>query len=428
MKNKAYAYLLCKSSHAIKKNRLRKSTLFILKLIILMLISSVSIISVKAQDNDGDGILNIADFDDDNDGIPDNVECATTNTVTNGTFTGNINGWTVSSSWQYSSNFAFTETDNVSNVTISQSLNNLTRTNTIIPLTLTLGAGDGSNSLGGTGSLRILLNGIVYATINNSTVRTVGVNNVTISLANGATSNFVPYSTASMPGFTLQTFTLNIPNGAVPDTAVLQFSATADADDWSLDDISVPVFTCDTDGDTIPDYLDFDSDNDGCPDSIEGDENVKYPQLNANGSINITANGGINGNGIPNLVNSGGVADIGADTGQGIGSSKSSAVNACLCYKPSVTSGTILNTQYGITSLGRAGINSGNWPIVRKGGWVALEAKAKGFVPNRLTTAQKNALTPVEGMLVYDTNLDCLSIYDGTSWKCFNTQTCPDVL
>ncbi|BFO67490.1 LamG-like jellyroll fold domain-containing protein [Chryseobacterium sp. KCF3-3] len=95
------------------------------------------------------------------------------------------------------------------------------------------------------------------------------------------------------------------------------------------------------------------------------------------------------------------------------------------CYRPRAT-GTSLDTQFGISSLGRAGTNNGNWPMVRKGAWVALESKTKGFVVNRLTTTQKNALVPVEGMLVYDKDLDCLSIYNGSAWKCLNVQTCPD--
>lgn len=182
----------------------------------------------------------------------------------------------------------------------------------------------------------------------------------------------------------------------------------------------------DTDSDGIPDYLDLDSDGDGCFDTLESDENVTPDQINTDGSINTTANGGVNATGVPNLVNSGGAADTGGDQGQGLGSSANAAVNECFCYKPSVTAGTVLDTQYGITSLQRAGAVNGNWPMARKGGWTALEAKTKGFVPNRLTTTQKNALISVEGMMVYDTDLDCLSIYDGTEWKCFSTQACPD--
>ncbi|GEN74046.1 DUF7933 domain-containing protein [Chryseobacterium lathyri] len=103
------------------------------------------------------------------------------------------------------------------------------------------------------------------------------------------------------------------------------------------------------------------------------------------------------------------------------------------CYKPAVTAGTVLDTKSGITALGRAGAENGNWPMVRKGAWTALEAKTKGFVVNRIpTTAQVNTIAaPVEGMMVYDEEADCLKIYTTTdngltfSWQCFNTQTCP---
>ncbi|MBB4807527.1 putative repeat protein (TIGR01451 family) [Chryseobacterium defluvii] len=104
-----------------------------------------------------------------------------------------------------------------------------------------------------------------------------------------------------------------------------------------------------------------------------------------------------------------------------------------VCYKPAVTAGTVLNTPQGITSLGRAGADTAgnNWPMVRKGAWTVLEAKTKGFVLNRLTSAQITAIPSadlVEGMMVYNTTLDCLQVNtDGTAagWACFNTQTCP---
>ncbi|MGB4655089.1 MAG: hypothetical protein WBH98_06625 [Bacteroidales bacterium] len=86
---------------------------------------------------------------------------------------------------------------------------------------------------------------------------------------------------------------------------------------------------CDADSDGIPNFLDLDSDGDGCYDAIEGDENVTATHLNTDGSINIAANGGVNADGVPNLVNSGGAADIGGDVGQGAGYSKNPHINAC---------------------------------------------------------------------------------------------------
>lgn len=55
-----------------------------------------------------------------------------------------------------------------------------------------------------------------------------------------------------------------------------------------------------------------------------------------------------------------------------------------------------------------------------------LESKSKGFVPTRMTEIQVNALvSPVAGMLVYDTTNKCLKLYNGVLWACL-VQTCPD--
>ncbi len=107
-------------------------------------------------------------------------------------------------------------------------------------------------------------------------------------------------------------------------------------------------------------------------------------------------------------------------------------ITSSVCYKPAITSGTILPTKQGITSLARANSGDTNWPGVRKGAWVALESKTKGFVINRLTTTQVSNIPSAdlkEAMMVYNTTINCLQInIDGTAsgWKCFDTQSCPD--
>lgn len=117
----------------------------------------------------------------------------------------------------------------------------------------------------------------------------------------------------------------------------------------------------------------------------------------------------------------------------------------CACYKPGLmTGGAALDTSVGITTLSRAG-GSDNWPMVRKGGWVALESKTKGFVINRVPfeDADNNPATAdvpvgipasdfIEGMLVYDLTNHCLKMYTSTdqgatySWYCIGSQACPD--
>lgn len=100
------------------------------------------------------------------------------------------------------------------------------------------------------------------------------------------------------------------------------------------------------------------------------------------------------------------------------------------CFKPAVVDGNTYPTTHGITALKRAGNDNSNWPMIRQSAWTILEAKSKGFVINRiLTTALVNAIpNPVEGMMVFDLQADCLKInINGTSagWRCFNTPACP---
>lgn len=100
------------------------------------------------------------------------------------------------------------------------------------------------------------------------------------------------------------------------------------------------------------------------------------------------------------------------------------------CLENAVTTGTALDTRSGITSLNRAGAETvnNNWPMVRKGGYLALESNKKPFVITRSSTANlANITNPVEGMMVYDTTENCLKIYVNAAigWRCYNKKTCP---
>jgi hypothetical protein len=45
-----------------------------------------------------------------------------------------------------------------------------------------------------------------------------------------------------------------------------------------------------------------------------------------------------------------------------------------------------------------------------------LESTTRAFVINRVTTAQMNAIVPIEGAMVYNTDIRCLHYYDGENW------------
>lgn len=96
------------------------------------------------------------------------------------------------------------------------------------------------------------------------------------------------------------------------------------------------------------------------------------------------------------------------------------------CYNDPYTGAGGSDTKHGITLLQKAGADNGNWPMIRKSAFTVLESDSKAFVITRLTTTQITALiSPQEGMMVFDTNAKCLKLYDGTSWSCFSTPTCP---
>lgn len=50
-----------------------------------------------------------------------------------------------------------------------------------------------------------------------------------------------------------------------------------------------------------------------------------------------------------------------------------------------------------------------------------LAGTTKAFLPSRLTTTQRNALTPLAGMVIYNTSTSTIQYYDGTAWQ--NTST-----
>lgn len=109
-------------------------------------------------------------------------------------------------------------------------------------------------------------------------------------------------------------------------------------------------------------------------------------------------------------------------------------VNRCTgCYENPGTAAIGSNpSKYGITSLGRAGVDRGNWPMIREGAFTVLESKTKGFVINRIDSPETAISNPQIGMMVFDgdenSGKGCLKInINGTStgWRCFSTESCP---
>lgn len=292
-------------------------------------------------DTDGDGIPDYLDLDDDNDGILDTDECSGEELVVNGIFPTNTHGWTVSN-WAYrnfNGGIAWTNADGATpgvNL-LRQTLNGLEKG--IINLNFSM------IIFGGTAQrLDVYVGSTRYASFVSSSNPTT---TITATAENGATINVTtfPEGTSWTSGW--QDIEITFPYNLTETSQELRFDTYTTGggfgDDVGIDNVSVKITNCDTDEDGIPNRLDLDSDNDGCLDAIEGDENVTTSQLvDAGGTVTVgTGSTAANQNlcadrscvdaqGVPVLVNSGGAADIGGDQGQGFGASRNKGQNACI--------------------------------------------------------------------------------------------------
>lgn len=95
----------------------------------------------------------------------------------------------------------------------------------------------------------------------------------------------------------------------------------------------------------------------------------------------------------------------------GYGSGKK--IVPCHCIKPGATGTPDSYAQIGI--LTKPSITVANWPKSVPNGQLVLDSAGKGLVITHMTTAQRDALIPVEGMVIYNTDLKCVQLYRGTA-------------
>ncbi|WP_315054261.1 hypothetical protein [Chryseobacterium indoltheticum] len=410
-------------------------------------------------DTDGDGIVDLNDIDDDNDGIVDAVEspacfytAAEANTITSVTSPLNAAAGDPTANTEiatlHNGNTSDANPYNFVSQSVASGATIFTVTYptpvTLSSITVTQIASGMSTNASAFGKLYGSVDGVSYILLTSG--NGIALSNTSVTFANAVTTPYRYYQIRSV--------------GTVATGDAIAFNTgTAGIQEISSVIAVTPVYlasahpkpgicSVDTDGDGVPNHLDLNSDGDGCSDLAESGVS---PATDISTPASVTNNNGLSYgiaafklsgsqlNPMATDANNDGLNDSVDPDQNGITNYTSTYANAinmaianCFCYVPAATSGIVLDTPQGITSLGRAGVNADNWPMVRKGAWTALEAKTKGFVPNRLTIAQIN-LIPAgdlrEGMMVYNISSDCLYINtDGTptGWKCFNTQACPD--
>lgn len=403
-------------------------------------------------DSDGDTIPDWLDIDDDNDGILDTVECGFVcgNPFINGGFETpvvNTVGTQVSQNtagigWQTTATDGLIELWPSGSVPSAEGNQfaelNATQVSTLYQTFCLNGAGGTINwSVKHRGR-----NGVDVAAVKFGT-----------TIATAQSSTAVQTMTDNNTAWGSYSGIYNVPVGTTTLVIAFQSISAAGGDQTIgnfIDDVQVVLnqVCLDTDGDGIPNSLDLDSDGDGCSDALEGAADVTSSQLvTAGGTVtggstsvnqNLCATDScVNASGLPQFT----TLPVGYSntTGQAIGDSQNALINACYCYKkPVVNNGVTVPTNHGITALNRAGSGNSEWPTIRQSAWTVLEANTKGFVVNRVAfeDADNNVATPttpvgipianyVEGMMVYDTVINCLKIFNGSIWGCYSTQTCP---
>ncbi|KQT20575.1 hypothetical protein ASG31_17560 [Chryseobacterium sp. Leaf404] len=95
------------------------------------------------------------------------------------------------------------------------------------------------------------------------------------------------------------------------------------------------------------------------------------------------------------------------------------------CVKPGLAGAPAGYGKLGI--LTKKAITLSKWPTTVPNGTLVIDSDSKGLVITHMTTSQRNALSAVEGMMIYNTDLQCVQIFRGnnpgvdksrTGWNC----------
>ncbi|MGJ8759068.1 MAG: beta strand repeat-containing protein, partial [Polaribacter sp.] len=317
------------------------------------------------NDNDNDGVPDGADLDDDNDGILDTVEinlnCPSTDYIDLGaTFTNTATGTNGGNSSGTTSNlytfegvettFSFETTNSVTwaggvasagpTGGVDGNYINVQPNNTKFPL--------GSYYPADAANIDVAVYKLTFTKpVHNLEFKWGGLDNddrvdFTANL-NGTnvpltiTNNTLPSNNYTIIGQSVISTNggSNAPNNSVivsltgPVTEIV-FVAGKNNSTNTASNVTMQLFelkyclAADTDGDGIPNYLDLDSDGDGCFDALEGTENITTDQLTSSGAIDYLNQGGIDADGVPNAVSTGG-------QGQGNGTSTDKNIQSPEC-------------------------------------------------------------------------------------------------
>ncbi|MCX6319450.1 MAG: hypothetical protein NTW29_19390 [Bacteroidetes bacterium] len=272
-------------------------------------------------DTDADGVVDINDLDDDNDGIKDTDECAVIETLTPFSVSGGSTQTFTFPSSDAGFRFDIYYMDDAFQLNINGTNLALTTMETVnVCATPNLRFADGT--LFGTPGAQA-----TYAYVAPANAPRIRINiaaNGTVTMFGTKTSvdpNFYPLELYN--GNALNTITWN----STGTNTVIASQPVCGPTSMSGAGIGLRSQLCDTDGDLIPNEKDLDSDADGCADYIEGGATFTTAHdLNGDNRLD----GAVDASGIP----------VTAAGGQTVGVSQNAIVNGCM--SPGGVAGSIL--------------------------------------------------------------------------------------
>ncbi len=332
------------------------------------------------NDTDLDGVIDSDDLDNDNDGILDTVEATSGENIVNGNGT-TLSGWNTSGNVGITSNtFNFNGGNRTPNGILSQDICLLAGENYDLNFEVIV-VGNGSGTVS---ALVEILNGEVV--ISSSTYT-----KTSISLNTNETINF----TANNNTTTIR----------ITDTS----ESTASID-IRFDNISLIGYQCtDTDLNGVPDYMQLDSDDDGCTDANEA-----YNDSNADGG-----DGGEYGSGTPAVNTDGTVISASYSTpvdpnSNGTYEFQEASTPSAITAQPSDV--TIFDSSDAVFSVNATDADTFQWQVSTDNGATFIDITDG----TEYSGTQTNSLTVLDANLTKNNYLYRI-IIDNESYVCDDT-------
>jgi len=269
-------------------------------------------------DTDGDGIVDSQDSDDDNDGILDEVEDVCQEAQIEWSHNGD-NGQSQAATYTENSEGYFLSAQEVSfGAGLDEQSDNYAYTyllrNADASTYLQAKINNDYATLAFTPAEELQLNAINLGFwTNNSLVPEFNIGNFKIAIEYSSEVGFANSTLLFQDiqvGVMIGAGYVSIPNDITAENILLEEGTTYSfrfylydeqntdlANRVRFDDVQfsvLPLSTCDTDGDGLNNYVDLDSDGDGCPDVLEGTGGFTYADIE-----NDTLTGGVDENGVP---------------------------------------------------------------------------------------------------------------------------------